>query len=265
MSSNKGGGAGSSEIKPYKAFKPAIDTLGKDIFSQYQTQGTPDYFPGQTVAPFSPETQQGLAAQFTRGQAGNPLNQQAQQYASNAMAGNFMANPSMGNIQDMVNRNVGSGIDSQFESGGRYGSGMHAGMRAEGLAAALAPYEYQDYQNKLGLQQQAAGAAPGLANQDYTDISAQLAAGQAQDLQSQREIAGDVERFNYGENADVDYMQKLMAGYFQSPYNQQQAGSTANPLFGGLGGAAMGAAAFPANPFLGALGGGLLGGVGSIF
>ena len=55
------------------------------------------------------------------------------------------------------------------------------------------------YGQERGLQQQAMGAAPGLADQDYKDIGALASVGQAREGQQQKLINDQIARQGFGQ------------------------------------------------------------------
>src|SRR5262245_4736225 len=99
------GGGGNTSVQtsaPWSAQKDYL--LGNDnrnipgLFPQaaewYQGQ-SPQYYPGQTVADFSPEQQAGMEAMFARGANGSPLTQASNQYYQDVLSGKYTdaANP----------------------------------------------------------------------------------------------------------------------------------------------------------------------------
>lgn len=72
------------ESTPWEGQQPYL----KDLFSQAQglfDQGPQQYFPGQTVAPFSPQTQMGMDATMQRAQGGSPQQDAMGNYLTGAM------------------------------------------------------------------------------------------------------------------------------------------------------------------------------------
>lgn len=151
---------------------PQQDYL-KNIWGQaeqlYQQPG-PDYYSGQTYAPFAPETEQSLAMRTSRAQMGSPLTQGAKNWTLNTMQGGA-TNPYMGGlsatasgagtnpyldamydaaarpvVKNFTNA-VAPSIAARFVKSGRYGSGAMKdsmidatdtlGQNLAGMAAGL--------------------------------------------------------------------------------------------------------------------------------
>jgi hypothetical protein len=170
----------------------------------------PQWYPGQSVAGLAPEEEAGMQALVQRGLAGNPLMAAAGQYAQNAIGGQYLGagNPHAAAIGDAVRAQVQPGIDSMFASAGRYGSGAHAGQVSQGVANALAPQLFQNYQYERGLQENAAQLAPQFAAADYQDVNALLQAGQLRRTYAQSLIDADKARWDFEQNMPL---QKLNA------------------------------------------------------
>lgn len=107
-----------------------------------------------------------------RGLAGSPVNQAAQNLATNTINGNYLnSNPfSSGTVQDAMNM-ARSQINSQFGLN-NYGSSAHQEWLGRGLMNAALPYLSQNYENERGRQYAAMAQAPALANTDYQDLGA---------------------------------------------------------------------------------------------
>ena len=78
-----------TQITEKSAFEQPFLQYGmQEALKQYQ-QGAPAYFPGQTYAAFSPQTEQALRAAEQRALTGSPLVSGAQEFAQTAMSGGF--------------------------------------------------------------------------------------------------------------------------------------------------------------------------------
>jgi len=185
---------------------------------------------GPTVAPvagFSPEQVLGQAAQFSRGVNGSPLNAAAGGYLQDTIGGKYLnSNPW---LQDAA-KLAAVGPDSAAASAGRYGSGAHYDTRLQAIAPVLA----QSYANERGMQQQAAGMAPQLAQQDYVDIAAMNDVGQQRQALAQQILNQQTQTANMPfEN--VNQMLGLIYGYPGRTSTSTQPGpSTGQTILGGL-------------------------------
>jgi len=162
-------------------------------FSQAQgLLNTPsEYYPNDTVVPFSQQTEAGLQAQESRALSGSPLLESAQGEAQKTLGGEYLnaGNPAFGAMAERIRNEVRPGIDSQFAGAGRYGGAGHEEMMARTYADAMAPLEFQNYTNERGNMQSAMELAPGLANQDYTDIAQLREAGTTREGLARDELA----------------------------------------------------------------------------
>lgn len=143
------------------------------------------------VANFSPEQQQAMAGTTARATAGSPLNAASSQYLQNVLGGQYLNadNPYLRNIAGQA----ASAAKSQYSQAGRYGSNASD----QGIANAVAPIYYQDYNNQLGRMDQAAALAPTIANQDYVDLQALYGVGQNQQDQAQKYLDEQQQVYNY--------------------------------------------------------------------
>lgn len=80
----------------------------------------------------------------------------------NLSGANLTANPYLDAILGKTRENVTASVNDQFGPAGRYGSGMHAKILADELAAAENQARYQDYGVERGYQQAAIGDAQNL-------------------------------------------------------------------------------------------------------
>ncbi len=216
-----GGGDGQqTTVQNNEPWKPAIPYyLGSKtqntpgIFpeaSAWYRSTVPQWYPGQNVAGFAPEEENGMQTLAQRGLAGNPLMAAAGQYAQDAIGGQYLAPaiPMRRQSETRCGHRCSRASNSMFASGGRYGSGAHAGQVSQGIANALAPQLFQNYQFERGLQENAAQLAPQFAAADYQDINALLQAGQMRRNYAQSLIDADKARWDFEQNMPL---QKLNA------------------------------------------------------
>jgi hypothetical protein len=173
---------------------------------------SPSYYPGSQVAAPSTATQAGWQDAMARATQGSQVGNAAQQYGTNVLQGQYL-NPNP--YQDALNQSIAASVipsvNAQFSLGGRYGSGAQSGTMTTALANAMAPPEYQNYQQERINQQNMAQMAPGLGAQDWTDIQGLLGAGSAQDQLAQQQIGANVNEWNYNQNL----AQNKLAQYMQ--------------------------------------------------
>ena len=244
----------------------------------------PQFFPGSTVVPFSPESSQALAQMKERATTGNPLLPQAQQYASQSLGGDFLqGNPFFNQafqaqVKPMVEQYrdvLVPGISSAFSAGGRFGPnaamGTAQGQAADSLSRALSDtagkLAFQNYGAERGMQQEAAQFAPALAQADYIDPAQLGAVGAARETQAGSELNDLIQRWNFGQNSQANKLGQYM-GLVGGGFGSQGASTQTVPfqrsspalglLGGGLAGAGLGQM-LGINPIFGALGGAGLG------
>lgn len=75
---------------------------------------------------------------------------------------NLQGNPYLDAILGRTRENVINGVNDQFGSAGRFGSGSHQAVLGRELAAAENQMRYQDYGQERAYQQDAIGASQGL-------------------------------------------------------------------------------------------------------
>ena len=98
------------------------------------------------------------------------------------------------------------------------------GMQQQGYLSA-SQLGQQGYLAERGMQQQAAQMAPTLAAQDYTDIGALEAVGQARQGYAQQLIGADQQRFDYNQNIPNQQLQRY-AGLLQGQQTPPSSTST---------------------------------------
>ena len=211
--------------------------------------------PGAGVVPFSPETQYGLSQQANRALQGSPLLGAANQQAMATMGGDYMSGgPGFDAFADAAWSSVRPQVDTAFESGGRYGSNLHAESLGRGFGRAMAPL----YDAERGRQMAATFGAPGLAMADYQDPAMLQQVGAAREGKGQQYADEPLNRLQ-------NYM-GLVGGGGYGGTTTTSGGAGSSPLLGGMGGAMSGAylgsMIGSGYPGYGAMAGGLLGAFG---
>jgi len=155
-------------------------------------------YPGQTVAPVSPETSQAWSMISSRAQAGSPLNNLSQGYIGDVLSGRYLGQdaPGFSSVLDRA-RNA---VNATYAMGGRYGSGAHDTAVAEGLGGIL----NDAYQAERGRMDAAAQLAPQLAQQDYFDAQQLAQVGGQRQAHLQDLINAEIQRYNALQQAPVN-------------------------------------------------------------
>lgn len=230
-----------STTEPWKEQKPFITDVMGQAKTLYNRPG-PEYFPGSTVAGFSPEQQQAFGLGTARATGGNAGMDLAEGYNKDVLGGKYLEDPNQGAVWDNVMSHVLPGVNSQFSSAGRYGSGLHADTAARGLTEAYSPYAVQMRQYGLGQMDAAANRQPQFAANDWTDINALGQIGQQKQNLAQNELGDAVNRFNFYQDKPANKLAQysgFVGGNYggtttsMTPYQQPS-------IWSQLGGAALG-------------------------
>ena len=294
MSSGGGNQTTTTRTEPYGAAEPYLKDILGEAERLYRSGIGRDYFPGSTVVPFAPQTEEALRLQQAAGleQAGpSQLFGQAAntfgQFASGAMPSAYSQLTPQADYLSGVRESIGSdvmgNIATQFGGMGRTGSSPAAQQAAaRGVATAYAPIasqqaslergrELQSLESGLGRQLTASQGLTGL----QTDIDKRMGAGidriydvgaRQEDLAA-RNLQEQIDRFQFGQTNPYDRLSAFSqlpfaAAEFQMPTTQY--GSAPSPLTSAYGGGQMGYAMGnmfgmgPAGAALG-IGAGLLG------
>lgn len=212
-----------AKADPWGPIKPYLTGAFKDAESVYR-QGAPGFFPGQTVADMSGYTQNALDAMASRAASGNPVMGQAGGEVGKILSGAYLdpnTNPGFQGalsaavrpITDAFSGEIMPGIDSSFSAAGRYGSGAQREAYndantalARSIGDVSSNMAFNNYGAERGNMMTALGLAPGLAANDYKDISMLGLAGQGYDDYNQRLIDAERERYNYEANKDMSWL-----------------------------------------------------------
>ena len=213
----KGGGGGGSSggtqttvQEPWSGQQPFLTSGFQRAEQQF---GQPlQFFPESTVVPFAPQTETALGAQEQRATAGSPLLGAAQSEIGRGLSGEYLSggNPAFAGMLERSIRplrrefteTVLPGIASGYARGGRLPGGptdipggafettqnraADTYMRNVGdVASRLA---FGTYEGERPRMMQAARMAPGLAREDYADISRLRDVGAAREQLSSAEL-----------------------------------------------------------------------------
>jgi hypothetical protein len=192
-------------------------------------------YPGQTVAPTSPETGQAWNMISNRAQAGSPLNTLTKNYVSDVLGGKYLGQdaPGFSSVLDRT-RNA---VNATYALGGRYGSGAHNSAVAQGVGGLL----NDAYQAERGRMDMAAQLAPQLAQQDYFDAQQLAQVGQQRQGHLQDLINAEIQRYNAIQQAPINELalyQNFIGGNIGGDRTTMQpvpSGNNANPWLVGAG------------------------------
>jgi len=256
-----------TRTEPPEFVKPFLEYGMSEALRQYQ-EGPQQFFPGSTVAGFSPQQEQALRMQEQRALAGSPVLSSAQNLATQTLGGDFLgSNPYLQAAIDRALDPVQSRVMSGLSQRGRLGSGAATNLMAQTLGDVAGNISYQDYANERARMQQLIPMASSLAAADYGDISQLYGVGAARQGLAQQQLGSDVARFQFEQQAPYQSLgqyQNLISGFPMG-----QTGSAVQPYFDdspidyALAGGFLGSRFTPDSPSvgggLGALAGYLLG------
>jgi len=207
----KGGGTSQTSAEPWKGQQPYLTDIMER--SRALSGGQIKPYSGATVAPFSQN--QILAQDLTTQRAlqGSPLLGAAKTTAQKTLQGDYLSpesNPWLSQTYNEAARKMGEqfgeitmpGIRSAALGEKAYGGSRHG--IAEGMASRNLATQLKDlgtdiyggaYGTERGLQTQALGYAPGLAESDYADIGKLAAVGEEQQSYEQALIDEAIRRW----------------------------------------------------------------------
>lgn len=172
--------------------------------------------------------QAGLAGRTGSGADQQLLTRNLGQLAGQVYGSNYLGEQQLGQNAASILSGIGeNSAQRQLSAGGQLSSNAlnQAGMR---LGASNALNNQFNTQNQQSLT--AAGFAPSLAGQDYTDLQNMLTAGGAYDTQSQNRLNSILQQFQYSQ---------------QQPWNILSGYAGAISGLGGLGGSSTGTSTQP--------------------
>ena len=194
----------------------------------------PQYFPDSTLAGFTPEMQQSLASIFDQTQAGSPIAREGQQQFQDTLSGKYLdpdTNPFLQSTIDYATQPIKRefkettlpNLNSTFSRGGRYGSGAHARGYSQvtddyqrNLGGTASNIAFANYGQERGRQFDATKMAPDYAMRRFDDPTMAYRYGGLQQIQNQRGIDAQRERFQYGQQLPyaklAQYQQSLAPG-----------------------------------------------------
>jgi hypothetical protein len=267
--------------EPPEFIRPFMEYGAQQSRALYETGG-PQYYGGNTVVPFSQQTEQALAGTEARAMGGSPVNQAAQNYATGILgkeptsqfggASNPYLDAQFNRAADATQQRLQSG----FAGSGRNIEAARpaASQELNDLATGIYGGAYENERNRMAedlarqrsTQFGVAGMAPQLANQDYVDLQALGGVGgQVEDLAGNL-MQDQAARWDFSQNAPQmnldNYIARVTGAYpgqnatqTTPTYRNQGAGA----LGGAMSGAALGSSFGPYGALVGAAAGGLLG------
>lgn len=252
--------------EPPKYLQPYLQDAVGSAQGLYR-QGPQQYYPGQTVVGFSPETEQALGMISQRAGQGSPVTSAANSYATSTLNGGN-SNPYLDAQFNRAADATQGRLQTEFAGSGRNLDATRA-ARAEELGNLATDFYGGQYNNDQNRRLGVLGLSPSLASADYTDANALLGVGQQREDLTGRQYSDAAARFDFNQNAPGNALDQYLARLGGYPGSAMSSSTPIyrNPAAGALGGAGMGyqiGNGFGGNGGLyGAIAGGLLGAYGS--
>ncbi len=264
----KGGGTPKPAVTNQGPWGPQQDYLKRgfgEAQKHFLDTPTPEYYPGQTVAGFTPEEEEANRLILDRARAGNPMTKEAEEQVRATIRGDYLSGgKGFDAALEAAKHKIIPGVQSQFAAHGRSGSGLAQQAEASAIGDKFAGL-YGDERNR---QLAASGMAPGMAEHDYYDMDRIGRVGQSKREMDQRRIDADKERFEY--NRDIrrklieEYMKTVGGNYGSqtttTPEQEKKMNDLLRIYLASTGGAAAGFAT--GGPY-GAIAGGAAGAIGA--
>ncbi len=244
---------------PWKPQQPYLQQIFGEAQRLYEDEG-PEYFPGTSVVPFSPQTEQALGMTEQMALQGSPLEQAGMDAMLATARGDFLPGSEgfeqafSGQVAPLVQRyseELLPGLQSSFTAGGfRGGSGeQQAAMSMmDSFNRALSGTAGQLYGQERGRQMQAAGMAPQYAMTRFQNPQMLANVGAAREGLAQAQLSDEIARHNFEQNIQADKLAQylgIVGGGFGSEGTSSQPiyrNVGANILGGGMAGAGLGQA-----------------------
>lgn len=213
---SKGGGSQTSTVanRPADFIAPYLSEASgeaQDLYKNFR----PEFFPGSTYVPYSPETELALTAQTNRAISGSPLTQAAQDQALKTIQGDYLSNPYLQPVLDQQYGKIAGNINSQFATRGGYGGSANQEVLAREQMKAANEANLQNYQFERGNQVNAINNSGNMAAQDYNEIAALRDVGTMREDLFGRQLQNEMDRFNFEQGTDSqaldDYIRRLTA------------------------------------------------------
>jgi hypothetical protein len=224
--------------EPWSGQKPYIEQGLAEAKRIYGAQG-PSYFPGSTVAGFSPEQQKAQQGIMNRASQGNAGMKAAEGFNTDTINGKYSEDPYSSQVFQNMQSKIMPSVNSNFSEAGRYGSGAHADQMTRALTESFAPYASQMYQQGQDRRMQAAGNAQGYAANDYQDLAAMQGVGDQKQQLAQGELDDARARYDYAQDLPGNKLGQYM-GFIGGNYGGTTTSATPyykpSPWSQGLGG-----------------------------
>lgn len=248
-SSNSSPSKTTSTTEPPAFIQPYLQHGATQARALYETGG-PSYYPGNTVVPFAPQTEQALGLTQQRALNGSPVTRAAQSYAASSLNTPISSqfggstpfdsanNPYLDATFNKAAQATRTQLDSQFAGSGRnldaqmparadqlndLATSIYGGAYESDANRRLSAWDSErsrmasDLQGQRGNMLGLASLSPQLASQDYVDLNALQGVGnQTEDLAS-RLMQDQAARYDFNQNraqTNLDnYLSRITGAY----------------------------------------------------
>jgi len=174
-------------------------------------EGVPAYFEGPSYAGFDPLQQEAMNRTLDMARQGSPLVDKAQGFVGSTLDTPSGQNPYLDQYLQKIARETNAVVQSNFNKSGRLGSGANAATAGRAITEAQLPFLFSQYNQDNANKFQAAGMAPGLAEQDYIDVNRIGTVGDAQQGMSQNAINDALQKWQYETNGDATLLDQYLS------------------------------------------------------
>ena len=212
---SKGGGGSTTSTQtqknePWGPAQPYLKGALSDTANWYSSPYGRNPYPGSTVVPFSPYTEQGLGMAANRAIQGSAVQQGANQQLGKTINGDYLnSNPYLDQTFDLAAGKVRNQLDSQFNSHGTYGGSLHQGAMADNMGDLATKIYGGNYEQERQRQMQGMLFAPQMAEADYNDSQRLAQVGQSYEGQAGKNLQDSMNRYNFFQNAPYARLQQL--------------------------------------------------------
>ena len=229
-----GGGGGSSTTK--QELDPVVKPYVSDALEKaklMQEGNVPEYYKGQTWVDPSSYTNQAMDMAYNRAIGGSTLTDAAKTQMQNTISGDYLSagNPYLAQATkagadvatDQFNKAI-QGATSSASAMGRYGSDAHQRLMsdastnlANSLTNQAGTMAYNNYNAERQNQLNAMYGAPQMAQSDYYDAQQLQNLGQIKEGYEQQALQGDINRWDYGQNAERNALNQYVSQVWGAP------------------------------------------------
>jgi len=160
------------------------------------------YYPGSTIAGFTPTQLQAQGLLKARSLGGSPVTVAAQSELARTLSGGYLSPESNPYLAGYVQKGLESvlpSLDTSAVAAGRYGSGAWGQMRGRAAADVASNIYGQAYESERNRQAGALQLAPGIAEMDVSDLLRLGAVGSEEQAMEQAKIDEAMNRWEFGQ------------------------------------------------------------------